>query len=150
MVDYCADCGASHIEGRTCQSIYHEFLDLEFKNPAYGSVHFLTVACYMIQHNGYSDDALLWVESKLRTYLMNNLTGSEIHKLAAKDTDSGTRKWEVKRKWDAPSLPKVSWSMTIADVARQKYDAESYCELITEWGHRTLNEMGPLLHSTDS
>jgi adenine C2-methylase RlmN of 23S rRNA A2503 and tRNA A37 len=99
----------------------------------------------MIQHNGYSDDALVWVESKLRVYLEKNLTGSEIRELAAKDTDYGTRKWEIKRQKDASALPRVAWSMTIADVARQMHDAQTYCELIIKWGRRTLDEMGPLL-----
>lgn len=31
-------------------------------------------------------------------------------------------------------LPKVAWSMTIADVAAQMHDAESYCKLIEQWG----------------
>ncbi|GIN72949.1 hypothetical protein J14TS2_34240 [Bacillus sp. J14TS2] len=150
MREYCADCGAAHSEGRTCQSIYHEFMALEFSNPGYGRVHFLTVACYMIQHHGYSDEALVWVEAKLSAYFMNNLNGPEIRKLAAKDTDASIRKWEVKRLKDAPLLPKVSWSMTIADVDKQMYDSESYGELITEWGRRTWKEMTPLLKGKDS
>ncbi|GAB2571664.1 DUF5946 family protein [Gracilibacillus alcaliphilus] len=149
MGEYCADCGAFHTEGRTCQSIYHDFLALEFEDSAYGQVHFLTVACYMIQHNGYSGEALVWVESKLGTYLMYNLSGPEIRKLAAKDTSSSIRNWEVNRQREAPPLPKVSWSMTIADVKQQMHDAESYCELIIEWGRRTWREMGPLLPEKD-
>lgn len=145
MSEYCSECGALHSEGRTCQSIFDEFLALELTDPGYGRVHFLTVACYMIQHNSYSDEALVWIESKLRKYFENNLSGPEIRKLAAKDTDSGTRKWKVMRQKDARPLPKVAWSMTIVDVAQRMHDAESYCKLITEWGRRTLDEMGPLL-----
>ncbi|QYR19268.1 hypothetical protein KZ483_15080 [Paenibacillus sp. sptzw28] len=57
----------------------------------------------------------------------------------------GTRKWKANRQKDAAPLPKVAWSMTIADVARQMHHAESYCELITELRRRTMNEMGVLL-----
>ncbi|WP_181348151.1 DUF5946 family protein [Thalassobacillus sp. CUG 92003] len=139
----CTECGACLTKGKTCQSIYHEFLALELTDPGYGQVHFLTVACYMIQHNGYSDDALVWIESKLRTYLENNLTGPEIRTLAAKDIEGRT--WKIKRHENEQQLPKVSWSMTIADVEKEMHDTESYCELITEWGKRTLIDMGPLI-----
>jgi hypothetical protein len=36
---------------------------LEYENPsAYGAVHHLTVACYMLQHNAYSRD--VWLEAR--------------------------------------------------------------------------------------
>jgi hypothetical protein len=46
---------------------------------------------------------------------------------------------------NAPHLPKVAWTMTIADVAAQMHDAESCCKLIEQWGRTTLKEMGPLV-----
>jgi len=51
----------------------------------------------------------------------------------------------IRRPADAPPLPKVAWSLTIADVAARMHDADSYCRLIEEWGRVTLKEMGPLV-----
>jgi hypothetical protein len=48
---------------------------------------------------------------------------------------------------DARPLPKVAWSMTIADVAAQMHDADSYCRLIEKWAKTILQEMGPLIET---
>lgn len=57
----CPECGATWLEDSTCQSVFDEFLVLEYSDPAYGEVHFLTVVCFMIQHGRYSDEALVWI-----------------------------------------------------------------------------------------
>ncbi len=47
MSERCTECGAVLPEGSTCQTIFDEFLILEYTNPVYGQVHFLTVACFI-------------------------------------------------------------------------------------------------------
>jgi hypothetical protein len=141
MSETCALCGAVLPEGSTCQTIFDEFLALEFADPAYGQVHFLTVACFMIQHGGYSDEGYAWIKSTLRDYFDNNLTGPQLLRLAAEGTDNSVRNWKVKRQSDEPPLPKIAWSMTVADVARNMHDAESYCEQMRQWGRATLQDM---------
>ncbi len=123
------------------EKIFDEFLSLEYTNPAYGQVHFLTVACFMIQHRRYSDEGLVWIQSTLRTSLEQQLTGQQLRQLAAKGTDGATRTWKVTRQPDAPPLPKVAWSMTITDVAQHMQDAESYCEQVKQWARTTLQQM---------
>jgi hypothetical protein len=59
MPDTCPDCGATWDADRTCQSVFDEFLVLEFADAGYGAMHMLTVACYMIQHGRYSDAGLV-------------------------------------------------------------------------------------------
>lgn len=142
MSEACRLCGAVPLEGRSCEEIYHEFLALEFVDPGYGRVHFVTVACYMIQHEGYSDEMYLWIESALRNYVERGYTVQMILADAARGPG---RSKGVRRPADARPLPKVAWSMTIADVAAHMHDAESYCQLIEQWGQKTLSEMGPLL-----
>jgi hypothetical protein len=141
MSEQCAECGAVLPSGSTCQTIFDEFLSLEYTNPAYGQVHFLTVACFMIQHGRYSDEGLVWIQSTLRTYLEQQLTDQQLRQLAAKGTDGATRTWKVTRQPDAPPLPKVAWSMTITDVAQHMQDAESYCEQVRQWARTTLQQM---------
>jgi hypothetical protein len=142
MSETCGKCGAVLPEGKTCESIYGEFLALEFVDPGYGKVHFLTVACYMVQHEGYSDEAYVWVQSALRNYLEEGHTSEMIRAEAAQGIG---RAKGIRRPADALSLPKIAWTMTISDVASRMHDAESYCKLIEQWGRTTLQEMVPLL-----
>ncbi|MGM0882344.1 MAG: DUF5946 family protein [Bacillota bacterium] len=142
MTEACHTCGAVLPEGSTCQTILDEFLALEFTDPRYGQVHFLTVACFMVQHNGYSDSALVWIQSALRNYLEDGRNTQQIRRKAIKSM--AERSKEIRRTPDAAPLSKVAWSMTIADVAAQMHDAESYCKLIEQRGYTTLQEMTAL------
>lgn len=142
MSETCTKCGAVHTGEKTCESIFGEFLALEFTDSGYGRVHFLTVACYMVQHEAYSDEMYVWVQTALRKYLEECHTIEMIRQDAAQGPG---RTKGIRRPVDAPPLPKVAWSMTIADVAVQMHDAESYCKLIEQWGRSTLQEMGPLV-----
>jgi Family of unknown function (DUF5946) len=141
----CPECGALLGEGETCQSIFESFLALEYSDPGYGKVHFLTVACFMIQHGRYSDDALVWIAEKLLLNLEEGVPAEKIRRRAAKETEQSGRSWKVNRSPDAPPLPKIVWSMTIADVAARYRDTESYCELMIDWACSTLREMKPFL-----
>ncbi|MDF2720704.1 MAG: hypothetical protein K0Q59_379 [Paenibacillus sp.] len=142
MSESCEGCGAILPKGETCESIYGNFLALEFTDPGYGRVHFLTVACYMIQHKGYSDEAYVWIQSALRNYLEKGHTTESIRRDAAQGPG---RTKGIRRLKEAAPLPKINWTMTIADVAKRTKDAESYCRLIEQWGRTTLDEMGPLV-----
>jgi Family of unknown function (DUF5946) len=130
MPNQCVECGAILSQDSSCQSIFESFLVLEFKDPGYGEVHLLTVACYMIQHSRYSDEALAWIEQKLHEYLEGGIPARQIRQEAANEADQVKRTWKVNRQPGARRLPKVAWSMTIADVASSYQDAESYCELV--------------------
>ena len=115
---------------------------LEFTDPRYGRVHFLTVVSYMVQHEGYSDKLYAWAQSALRSYLEEGRDTAFIRQVAAEGP--GTAKG-IRRPADAPPLPRVAWTMTIADVAAQMRDAETYCKLMEQWGRTVLKEMGPLV-----
>ncbi len=145
MSECCIECGAVLQEGKTCQEIFDEFLSFEFTDLVYGQVHFLTVSCFMIQHCGYSDEALVWIQSQLRTYLNGLRNIQQIRQMAGQGANPGNRSWKVTRQADAPPLPKVIWSMTIVDVSQSTSDAEQYCKKITQWAQSTLEQMASLL-----
>ncbi len=157
MPTTCPECGAVLNGGATCQEIFDSFLVLEFTDPEYGTVHFLTVACFMIQHGRYSDEGFLWIQQKLHAYLEDGLTSDLIRRLAAQDTGNQDRTWKVTRSASEPQLPRIPWTMTIADVAAGYEEAATsaeatsasaaarYRELIEQWGRVTLREMKPLL-----
>ncbi|OZB92322.1 DUF5946 family protein [Paenibacillus sp. XY044] len=142
MSNTCDKCNAELPLGNTCESILNEFLALEFSDPGYGKVHFLTVASYMVQHQGYSDEMYAWVQSALRKHLEEGYPTELIRQDMARGPGSTKG---IRRPLDAQPLPKISWTMTIADVAAQMHDAESYCKLIKQWGRTTLKEMAPLV-----
>jgi hypothetical protein len=140
MEEYCPICGASPVDGKSCEDIFNEFLVLEFTDPDYGTVHMITVAAYMVQHGRYSDEGLVWIKEQLRRHL-EGVSFQEIRREASSQVSNSSRGWKVTRPTDAPPLPKVNWSMTIADVAKENHDAESYCRSIRKWGKVTLDEM---------
>ncbi len=141
MTPVCPECGAILNEESSCQAIFDSFLVLEFTNPGYGAVHFLTVACFMVQHNRYSDAGLAWIKRMLHAYLDENLTDKQLRRMAAHDAQSSIRTWKVNRQPNEPPLPKIKWDMTITDVAAQYQDAASYCKLVKEWARQTLKQM---------
>jgi len=141
----CPECGAVWNDDLTCQSVFDEFLVLEFSDPEYGAVHLLTVACYMIQHRKYSDEGLIWIEQKLRDYLDKGFSTEQIRRQAKNETDPSRRTWKVTRRPGDPPQKSVAWSMTIMDIASKAQNAGSYREWVKQWAQTTLREMKPLL-----
>lgn len=145
MPNSCPECGAVLSKDSSCQTIFDSFLVLEFTVPGYGDVHFLTVACFMIQHGRYSDEALIWVEKRLRANLEDGISAEQIRKQASNETDQSNRTWKITRQPGALFLPKIAWSMTIANIASSYLDSKSYCDLVKQLARSLLAEMKPLL-----
>lgn len=141
MNNICSLCGAATDIDLTCQDIFDEFLALEFSNPAYGKVHMLTVSCFMIQHQRYSDPALQWIQQTLRNVLENGVDPSEIRLQMTSDVDQGKRDWKIERQPAERELPPIKWSITIADVYQHKDNPIDYCIWVENWARATLNEM---------
>ena len=141
MSETCSICGATWEGSLTCQNAFDEFLALEFSNVAYGKVHMLTVACFMIQHQRYSDPALAWMQQNLREVLENGVSPIEIRTQMTSTLDQKKRGWKVERQPDEPKLPHIEWSITIADVYSYKDDPASYCTWVEKWARTTLVEM---------
>lgn len=145
----CPKCGAVLKDGQlTCQSVYDEFLALELTDAEYGEVSLLTGACLKIQHGQYTDEALVWIEQRMRDYLEKGVPTEQIRKQVLKQTGQLGRAWKVTRSLGDPPQAKISWSMTIVDVASGYRDAGSYCELVKQWTRVTLQEMKPLLRAS--
>lgn len=137
----CPECGAQNWGDGTCQDFFDSFLNLEFTNPQYGEVHALTVGTYMIQHNRYSDAALLWITENLKKYLDENWSGEKLRQIAMERADEIKRKSKIFRASNEPLLPAIKWKMTIADVAKDYTDADSYRILIKQWARTTLDQI---------
>lgn len=141
----CPECGAILTDENSCQTMFDSMLFLEYTKPDYGAVHLFTVGCYFIQHGLYSQEALIWIEHLLRDSVKVGLPSRYMLQQMGKATLDYSRTWKVLHQPSEPAQPKITWSMTIADVATSYHDAASYCDLVRMWAHTTFYEMQPLL-----
>jgi len=132
----CPECGAPD---SLCQSRFDEFLVLEFTDPAYGAVHHLTVATYMLQHSSkLTREGLLQERELLREFLVENKPPAYIRKQNKDLVDSGKRTFKFKSKDEKPVISKSTWKKTILDIRAE--NADEYCEDITNWARASLEE----------
>lgn len=135
-LDTCPECGARLREGKPCAFYFGQMLELEFKEAEAGSVHHWTVACYMIQHDRYSDEGRAWIQGMLEATLEGGLSTTDLRQANRKVVDQSQRDWKVTRSPDVPPTPFIVWPTTIVDVAT---DAEmAYPEKVRRWAEATL------------
>ncbi len=113
----CPECGA-HITAETsCETSFHECLAREYNDPAFGSVHHLTVAAFMLQHSSQlSRDGWLAMRQLLREFLVEHKHPSAIRKQNKDLVDSGRRKWKITSQDGLPKIDRTTWTRTILDV----------------------------------
>ena len=132
----CSECGALD---NLCQARFDEFLILEFTDPAYGAVHHLTVAAYMVQHSSkLTREGWLFERNLLREFLIENKPPAYIRKQNKDVVDSGKRTFKIKSRDGKPVIGKTAWSKTILDVRADNSDI--YCETIYAWARSVLEE----------
>ncbi len=92
----CPQCGAQYPTDETCCDRFDLCLAKEFEQPtSYGSVHHLTVACYMLQHNLYSREAWLEVREMVAQFIRQGRAPSDVRRQNRQRLDSGVRRWSV-------------------------------------------------------
>ena len=150
MKTCCPQCGAGLLDGNTCQAIHEELLSFEVLHAVPHSIHFLHVTCFLIQHERYSDEALVWAQSMLRVHLDERLTEAQLLRSLRSEGKhlAPSRTWKFNRSADAPPLPKIAWPLTIVDVAQHLQNAEMYSAQVKQWAHTTLQHM--LVFGSDS
>ena len=110
---------------------------LEYENPAaYGAVHHLSVACYMLQHNAYS--AEVWPEARnmLARFIRDGITPEQVRRQNRSRFDSRHRSWSVTKGAKFPDFDPILWTRTIADVRLD--DPETYCKDVILGAERVL------------
>ena len=135
----CPECGAPMHNGLACREIYEELLNLESSDPdGAGSVHSLSVVCYVLQHpRGYSDAALTWGLNSLKEILKNGRPRSN-----SPPSRRGIFDF-FKRKLTAgpairPAAP-TRWQMTIDQVYRS--DSLGHPERVRRWAWTILTDL---------
>ena len=132
----CPECGAPD---NLCHTRFDEFLVLEFTDAAYGAVHHLTVAAFMVQHSSkMTREGWLFERGLLREFLVENKPPAYIRKQNKDVVDSGKRTFKIKSKTGVPVINKITWAKTILDVRME--NAEVYCEDIAAWARSVLEE----------
>ena len=121
--DPCPHCGRAQRD-ETCQERFDLLLSLEFTDPAYFSVHHLTVAAYMLQHDGYSSDAWLAARELIRDALERGTPPEDARSRPDRigSVTAGPRHGPARG---------IAWTRTIGDV--RTGDPDAYVADVKAW-----------------
>ena len=133
----CPECGAPD---SACEARFHECLAQEFEEAAYGAVHHLTVAAYMLQHSSkLTREGWLHERKLLREFLIENKPPATVRRQSRDLVDSIRRTFKIKSTDGKSVINKTSWKMTILDI--QMESAEEYCKDVTAWARSVLEDV---------
>jgi hypothetical protein len=134
----CPECGAPQVGGMNCWEQFGAILALEWQDSALLAKHFLTVACYNLQHPArFTDEALVGLRAAFVDYIDRGVTTAEIRTRIAHMVEGQQR---VLRK-DEESRPKLRhWRMTISDVYVPEHP-EGAAERVKAWAASIRQEM---------
>ena len=112
--EHCPECGAPRLNGLSCWEILGMLLAWEHDDAELRAEHFLTVACYNLQHPAqFSEGALAGLRAAFIEHLDHGLDIAEIRRRVGKATAGATRVLQP----EAERQPVLrQWTMTIADV----------------------------------
>ncbi len=134
-MDPCPQCGGEFPPGETCRDRYEACLAFEYEHPeSFGAVHHLTVTCYMLQHNGYSDRGWLEARALLAGFVRGGVTPGRVRAARRKAVDG--RGWKLTRGPRLPGVEAVRWSFSLARVRLS--DPETYVEDVKRWAECVL------------
>ena len=147
--EVCAECGARHAEGGSCQEDFYQMLAWEADNPAYGAeVHHLMVLCYHLQHPAlYSPEGLDVARQLLIDFLVEGVSTQEARRRNRVAVSSSNRKWKIIGTPERYGTyhGAVPWSITAADVVAG--GESNYCDNVRSWAksvHEALMASGNL------
>jgi hypothetical protein len=146
MSHKCPQCGAEFPSDEQCRDRFDLCMAMEYENPAaYGAVHHLTVACYMLQHNAYSREVWLEAREMLAQFIREGMTPAEMRKQKRSRFDSGHRKRRVTAGEKLEEFGTIVWSRTIADVRLD--NPRVYRADVELWVTSVLADTQPLVQS---
>ena len=111
----CPECGAPDQAGLTCREQWEALLGLEFSDARTWPAHFLTVACYQLQHPQtfrLTEAAREQLWRALENVVEQGQPVDEARRDVQHAFDGATR---VRAKGQAP-IPRIAWNYTVADV----------------------------------
>lgn len=143
MEPRCPQCHAPLAPVETCRARFDAAQALELEHPdTYGSVHHLSVASYMLQHNLYSHQGWLWTRRLLQQFVYEGLSPQHARRQNRKMLDSRQRAWSVTRGPKLAGVEELVWTRTIADIRTDT--ADHYCADVRAWAVAVLADSAPL------
>jgi hypothetical protein len=128
----CPECGASKVTGYTCWDMLGQVIGWEYGDPELASEHFMTVACYNIQHPAqFKDEVISDLKQLLAEYLEKKMTVKQIREYVSSRTEGKVKILKEKNEV-TPVLKK--WEMTIADIYTDP-KPENPAEKVRQWGN---------------
>jgi len=143
MTVTCQECGAPCSHEVNCTARFHRFMALEMTSPAYGAVHHLTVAAYMLQHPSQLSKRG-WQEMRelLRQIVLDDLRPSTVRTQRRSEFDSRKRDWSLS-KGQRMMLPATFvWTLTILNVDAST--SEQYCREVERWARQVFIDASSL------
>ena len=136
----CPECGAPD---SACEACFNECLVKEFEDAAYGVVHHLTVAAYMLQHSSkLTREGWLHERNLLREFLVEDKLPAFVRQQNKDLVDNGKRTFKIKSRDGKPVIKRTVWTKTILDIHMD--NAEEYCEDVTAWANSVLEDVNGL------
>lgn len=119
---------------------FHRCLALEYQFPAtFGAMHHLTVLCYMLQHNLYSEKAWHEAHAMLAQFLDSSLTTQEFRQRNHSRLNSVNRKHKITSGATLPQFSQIKWTATIADIRFDQPD--DYIASVQQWAESLLADI---------
>ncbi len=134
----CPECGAPEVDGLTCWQQLAAIGAWEFQDPELLAEHFLTVACYNLQHPAmFTEEALAGLRSAFIDHIDKGLPVEEIRRRAARAYEG--KKRVLKRESERHPVLR-QWRLTIADVYISD-KPEGAAERVRRWAAAVYSEL---------
>jgi Family of unknown function (DUF5946) len=132
----CPDCGARGLN-QSCIQMFGELLALEYEHPAaFGAVHYLTVACFYLQHpRGFSDVARDTWRSFVGEFLDHQVTPGALLRRIRRQLDNNHVRIREPGQEPPQWWPRV-WPVTVADAIPSPTEPRSpagHIERVRRW-----------------
>ncbi len=137
MTYTCPQCGAIYSADETCEDRFNAGQAREFTDPAFFAVHYLSIPCFMLQHNRYSRHGWIATRQVLARFL-SGLTPEEARRQYRQAVASGNRTYSFTKGPKLAGVESIAWTRTIADVRLDT--AEHYCDDVRAWAERVVRD----------
>jgi hypothetical protein len=139
MPGKCPECGAAHVDDKTCRDDFHKMLEWEAEDPGRLVAHHLMVLGFHLQHPSlYSPEGLALAKQLLIDFLECGKSPQQARKESKSRVSSTNRNWKITSRRDlhgAYARP-IAWTMTAADAVAG--GADHYCDNVRSWAKSIL------------
>ena len=140
----CLQCGAKLTPDETCSDWFNAAQLFELEHPeTYGAVHYLSVPCYLLQHNAYSRLGWLAVYRLLHEFVYDDLHPEQARRRMQRIMASSKRQWSLVKGPRLAGVENITWSFTIAEVRLDT--AEHYQADVRAWAQAVLEDSAGLV-----